>query len=282
MLKFIIPGYYLFYSRLKSKLEKVSWAIIYLFPIYILGLYYTSNDYIVFTLFFILAVLIFNSIYETGYIENDTKTILNEDNPTLRLEKNDYKTFKEKYISIVMLKILVATSLLFLVHELSKIFLFDVYIVRFVMILIIIRALFYLHNKIRSRVNIITFFALAITKYIAPLFLILPLDSLLYSWITAFFLFPLLRTMEHATKEKYGLKRWIGLVGNHDFFRVKYYGVILVITVISYLLYSDSYVLITLLLVIYFFIYRIGSYLFVKNKFYQRDQKSYLKKENKC
>ncbi len=282
MLKFIIPGYYLFYSRLKSKPEKISWFIIYVVPIYLLGLFYTTNNYLIFSLFFVLAVTIFNSIYETGYMENDTRTVLNEKNPTLRLEKKDYEVFGKKYLTIVVLKILVAGSLLFLVYILSDIFSFDIYIVRFVAILIIIRVFFYLHNKIRNRANILTFFALAITKYSAPLFLILPLDSLLISWLISLFLFPLLRTMEHATKEKYGLEKWIKFVGNHDLFRVKYYGVMFTLAFIIYLLYSNSSVLIALLLLLYFFIYRVGSYFAVKNKLYRRHNKLSSKKGNKC
>jgi len=282
MLKFIIPGYYLFHSRLKSKLEKISWFIIYVVPIYVLGFFYTPDNYIAYTLIFILATLIFNSIYETGYMENDTKTILNEKNPTLRLEKKDYEVFKDKYYFIVFSKILVAIGLLFLVYILSKVFSFDVYIVRFIMILMIIRGLFYLHNKIRNRANIFTFFSLSITKYSATLFLILPLDSLLYSWTISFFLFPLLRTMEHATKEKYGLKRWIEFMGNHDRFRVKYYGFMLMFIFIIYYLYPNSSVLMTFMLFVYFFIYRISSYFLVQNKFYERDNQSSQKKEEKC
>ena len=114
MLKFLIPSYYMFYSRLKSKLERISWFIIYVLPIYILGLFYTSTDYLLYSLFFILGLFIFNSIYETGHMENDIKTILNEKNPTLRLETKDYEMFEEKYFIIVGLVFLFNQSFLIL------------------------------------------------------------------------------------------------------------------------------------------------------------------------
>jgi len=270
MLKFLIPCYYLFYSRLKSKIEKISWFIIYVIPIYILGLFYISSDYFIFTTIFILSILIFNSIYEIGYIENDTKTILNEENPTLRLKVKDYDIFKEKYFIIIFLKIFISSSLLFLAYILSDIFLFKIYITQFLIILFLIRILFYMHNKIRNRANIITFFTLSTTKYSAPLFLILPLNNLLSVWIISFFLFPLLRTIEHSTKKKYAFIEWIGFVGNHDIFRVKYYSIMLITVCIINYLYTDTTLLVVLLLFIYFFIFRVSSYFLVKNKLYQR------------
>jgi len=282
MFKFIIPGYYLFYSRLKSKIEKVSWFIIYIIPIYILGLFYTSSDYFIFTMIFILAILIFNSIYEIGYIENDTKTILNEKSPTLRLKEKDYNLFKEKYFIIILFKILVSSSLLFLVYILSDRFLFNIYLEQFLLLLFIVRILFYMHNQIRSRVNIVTFFTLAIMKYSAPLFLILPLDSLFPVWIISFFLFPLLRTLEHSTKKKYYLIQWSNFVGNHDSFRVKYYSIMLIITLIINYFYSDNTLYVVLLLFMYFLIFRISSYFLVKNKLYKRYNTVSLKKEDKC
>lgn len=270
MLKFILPGYYLFYSRLKSKLEKISWFIIYVIPIYIIGMFYTSNDFLIYSLLFVLAVLIFNSIYETGYIENDTRTILNEKQPTMRLQKEDYKLFEEKYFLIIFYKFIVAIILIYIAQILANLFSSEIYIMQFIAILIVVRIFFFLHNKIRNRANILTFFALAVTKYSAPLFLILPPDSLLSAWVTTLFLFPFLRAMEHATKKKYGMKKWMVFIGDFDKFRIKYYTFMSLIIFVVYFLTLNNSVLLLLSLLIYFLFYRMGSYILVKKKYYQR------------
>jgi hypothetical protein len=223
MLKSIFPGYYLFHSRLKTTMEKVSWFIIYCIPIYIIGLSHNSDNYLSYSIIFSLSMLIFNSVYETGYIENDTRTILIEDTPTIRLDHKDHKHYEKKYNLIVTCKILISLILLYIADILSDILSIDIYVMQYILLLILIRILFRFHNKIRNRANILTFFSLSVTKYSAPLFLLLPLDSLFALWPMSLFLFPILRTMEHACKQKYGLMKWISFVGDHDLFRVRYY-----------------------------------------------------------
>lgn len=277
MFKFIIPGYYLFYSRLKLKLEKISWFLIYIFPIYIIGAFYNLNNLLIYSSIFILSTVVFNAIYEIGYIENDIKTVLNEKNPTFRLSKEDYLFVKDNYTFIIYAKIFIAICLLYLIHILANIFSYNIYILQFIVLLIGIRFVFYLHNKIRSNINILTFFTLAILKYSAPLFLILSKTELLEVWLMTLFLFPLLRTMEHATKNKYKMKKWSTFIGNHDTFRIKYYIFILIISNI-YFFYLNKISLLVLFLIIYFLIYRIASYVLVKNNLFNRNKKLYEEK----
>jgi len=269
MLKSSIPCYYLFHSRLKSNWEKISWFIIYLIPIYIIGLFYISSNYLTYSIIFAMATLIFNSIYEIGYIENDIRTIKNEKESTIRLNKEEYNHYEENYFFIMINKILIACVLLFLVKYISNLFSLDIYILQFVAVLIIIRSFFFLHNKIRSKANILTFFSLSLTKYSAALFLVLPFYDLLVAWVMSIILFPLVRTMEHATKQKYGLKRWINFVGDHDLFRIKYYGFMSITAFVVYLVTPNNIIIIELSLLIYFLLYRTGSFYLVKKKFYQ-------------
>jgi len=270
MYKFLVPGYYLFYSRLKSKLEKISWFIIYIIPVYILGLFYTDYSIGIFTLFFIFSVLIFNSIYEIGYIENDIQTIKKEKKPTLRLEKKDYIFFEENYKKVLFLKIFIAFLLLVIVYILSIYFSLDIYIFRFISMLMIVRLMFYFHNKIRSRINIITFFTLATTKYIMPLFLILSPNNLVIAWMISFLIFPLLRIMEHARKEKYELRKWITFIGNLDLFRIKYYLFMSILTLLIYLSSQNTDIALLHVLLVYFLIYRVASFMLVSKKIYTR------------
>jgi len=270
MLRFLIPGYYLFYSRLKSNFEKISWFIIYVIPIYIIGLSYTKDDLFIYSIIFVLAVLIFNSIYEIGYIENDTRTILKERQPTLRLAADEYKLFEKHYLRIILYKILIAIVLLLIAQVASLLYSADIYTVQFFVVLVIVRILFFLHNNIRGRVNIASFFLLAVVKYSAPLCMLIPSENILAVFTMTLFLFPLLRTMEHATKTKYGFKSWTIFVGNHDLFRLKYYGLMLLLGLGIMMFFEYALSTLGVMLLSYFLIYRVGSYLIVRKNLYTR------------
>src|SRR5690606_14119835 len=86
------------------------------------------------------------------------------------------------------------------------------------------RLVFYFHNRLRSRWNILTYLLLSLGKY---LFLALILFQLNYplSLLALVFAFPLPRTLEHACKVKYGLKPIKLLIGEFDLFRGRYYGI---------------------------------------------------------
>ena len=87
MNSFYLPFVYLFKSRLKSKMNKISWFIIYIIPIYFIGLSVSNTELLNYSLIFILAVIVFNSVYELGYLENDIQTTKKESNPTYRIDE---------------------------------------------------------------------------------------------------------------------------------------------------------------------------------------------------
>jgi len=269
--KFLIPFYYLFYSRLKSRVEKLSWVIIYLIPPYLSGLYFMFHPIYEYSLFFGFALLIFNSIYEIGYLMNDTQTIKGEAYPTLRQREEDYDFFEKRYYLLIFLKLLVTLFLLFMVYLLAFYLSFEIYIFRFMILLGLVSFVFYLHNIIRNKANIITFLILAVLKYTSPLVLLLPMENLLSLGIIMFFIFPLPRSIEYATKEAYQfryLQRW---VGNFDLFRLKYYTLITCIYLLLYMVSSHEIIFIGVLLSSYFFVYRVSIYILIYYHFYKRN-----------
>lgn len=142
----------------------------------------------------------------------------------------------------------------------------------FMVVLLISRVLFFLHNTLRSRLNILTFFGLAITKYIAILFLVVPLDKLFFPITLSILVFPLLRTIEHSSRKKYNLPRYSKVVGSHDILRVRYYILFsIVLAVFYYVFRQNNQYLLGLLIFLYFLCFRYASYLLVKNKMYERD-----------
>ena len=79
MYEFLIPGYYLFYSRIKRKSELLSLLIVYpLFLFVFIGLILNNISWAyIFT--FIISLMTWFSFYEIGYLENDAITIKREE-----------------------------------------------------------------------------------------------------------------------------------------------------------------------------------------------------------
>lgn len=264
MNSFYIPFVYLFKSRLKTKMNKISWFIIYIIPIYFIGLSVSNTEILDYSFIFIFSVVVFNSVYELGYLENDIQTTKKEVNPTHRIDKKTYDFLNNDYSRIIAFKII--SILLFLVFIYS-LFKDDVFITNFIIGLVAIRSFFYLHNKIRNQFNILTFFLLSSTKYMLPLSLILNLNELISIWYILF-LFPILRTIEHSTKIKYRLNNWAEIIGNHDLFRVKYYLLILIVSIYFY--FTDLIECYFIFYILYFLIYRTASYILVNKNIYKR------------
>jgi len=270
MEKIIPPMGYLIYSRLKTKHSRVSWILIYLVPLYLLGLYLGSyNSVSLYTVMFILTFLSFYTLYDIGYLYNDIFTTKKERYPNLRVEKDDYTIFKKCYKKIVFLKIAIFSLLIVVVWLCSFLYHQEVYILDYLSLIFGVSIAFFAHNTIRSRYNILTFFILSSLKYIAPLSIFLEWDIFLNLWVVSVAVFPLLRVIEHSTKDKYQLKRWKKLIGSHDRFRVFYY---LFIVVCSYLFLDnrDIYISILLYWSSYFLLYRLFIYMILKSGIYKR------------
>jgi hypothetical protein len=131
------------------------------------------------------------------------------------------------------------------------------------------RLLFFLHNTLRSRINILTYFGLCVTKYLVFPFLLLGMDYGLEPYLVIFFTFPLLRTLEHAVKPKYELVTLQQIVGSLDKFRLGYYAFVLVIALGIWGFFD---LLPTLALsLIYFFIFRFGIWILIRSRVYSRE-----------
>lgn len=268
MYKYYIPFYYLILSRLKSKVDRVSWIIIFIIPPFIMGIFFSTIHVFNYLLIFLIANIAFYSLYEIGYLENDIQTTKKEENPTIRINKAVQEYLEKNYLKVIIFKyttvFILICSLILLLNDIQKIF-------SFITILLISRFSFYMHNTIRNKINIVTFFILAITKYSMVLFLLLPLNKLLIPILLSIVTFPLLRTMEHASRKKYNLSKYSQLIGNHDLFRIKYYLLFMLLSSFFIYLHPSNVLLLSIGLYFYFFIFRYASYLLIKKKIYKRD-----------
>ncbi|MEZ9563411.1 hypothetical protein AB4245_26070, partial [Vibrio splendidus] len=218
-----LPGHYLFLSRLKSKPEKLSWAILYVIPLLFISGHINGSYSIEIVILFILALLSFFSIYDLGYIENDVKTVLTEKEPTLRIDSATFDYYTSNYWKHNLIKILFSVVLILAIDSLSGLWEIELNLLAFICAVIATRFVFFFHNKIRSRYNVLTFSLLSSLKYTSILILFCPYEQFPYYLTLSLLMFPLIRTIEHATKKKYKFIKIRNLVFSADYFRVRYY-----------------------------------------------------------
>jgi hypothetical protein len=273
VIKFYIPFYYLFYTRLKTKLEIISWQIIFIIPQFFITSFYTEIRLGIFLQLFLLSQLIFHTLYEIGYIENDISTIKKEKNPTLRLDKISASYIESNYKKIIYLRYCGVLLFLGLLYFIDTSFKFDTNVIFFIWLILFNRIFFYFHNNIRNRFNILTFFILAVTKYIFPLVLFVSVEIMLYPIILSVMAFPLLRSIEICMLKRHNFIKFVKIVTDLDKFRILYYliGLIVCLVIRYFSDINDQNFRIAFLLFVYFLFYRVVSYFFIKKGIYKRD-----------
>lgn len=258
-----LPFSYLLTTRIKTKHERISWVIIYpLFLLFVVIL--LSGDILNFIASFIMTM----SLYEIGYLDNDFRTVKKEKDPTLRA--TEQRTWIENNIfSLVALRILISAILGVFLYVNTNIT--QQGILLFLIILLFLG--FYYHNTIRSRWNVLTYFIVVFCRYMIPV--IVSVNSVYYPYLVPFiiFSFPLVRTFEHACKEKYGFIKVKKLVRNPDLFRVKWYLVVTLFVFFAMLLLHQVKVLVGLfILSVYFLLYRIATLYISRTKQVMRNK----------
>ena len=236
-MKYLIPFTYLFDTRQKDLIHKVSFLLVCYLPSLVFIYFHkliNINDLITYTIGFISIYC----IYEIGYLFNDIITIKFENSPTIRWN-NDKLKIIEKYLPLIVLS------------KVSLLLLFSAYIYHFCdysnfaiyCICLGILALFFgLHNVCRSRFNILTMFSIVSMRYLAlP---VLVLEKILYKdFIFLIFLIPVCRTIEYASKQKYKLfpKNWQNEIKIRFFY---YLFLLLIISILYIFKYIEFYAII--------------------------------------
>jgi hypothetical protein len=219
---------------------------------------------------YLLAKVAFIAVYEIGYIENDTVTIKKESTPNMRLYAKDYAFFEHHYNRVILSRVGAVVLALVGLWGLSALLNVTLYLFPFVLTLLAARAIFAAHNTIRNRFNVVTFAGLSILKYSALLFLFVPLSQIATPFVLAVTIFPLLRTTEHACRERYGFVWLQRVVGDLDAFRVKYYSTLLVLALLFYVWVPNELFFSALLMHLYYLLYRVGCYIAVYRGNYKR------------
>lgn len=253
---FYLPFLYSFKTRFTSLTKKVSWAIIYLIPVSFSGLFII--DFTQFSLSNLIVslfgILLIYTLYETGYIYNDTETVKIEKKPTLRLNPLQLKYY-EKHKTIIYLSRLVVAIIISIgiyIHTTSPGFIIATWS---------LIPLYAIYNSIRNRWNILIHFFLVLIRFCSiPLLFSpnIPITSTAYLIL----LFPLLNTLERCREKRFNFYKLQKItINNASNGRYIYYFILLLLSssilIINFI--NDNYIhpdIVFFLYSLYFFSYR--------------------------
>lgn len=193
---FYLPFAYFFGTRVITGTARVSWCMIYFVPLLlVLVCFSPSLDLAVIIQLFFAAVCTY-TIYELGYIENDTVTIRDEALPTLRLGALQLEYVSDYWVVILLVRLLTAGLLLSYLSSAEG-------FVPYLLSLISLCVVFPLYNRQRGPINAWLHPLLVTARFCGPLMLLLPeLSVFLYSLLV----FPVLNVLERAREPRYGFK----------------------------------------------------------------------------
>lgn len=228
MYKFFIPFSYWFATRFKRISGKLSFLIIFALPV--AAVCYDGD--LSFIVPFLIGLVALCCVYEIGYLQNDVYTARREASPTIRLDAEAHDRVCKTAPALIIARGV------YLLAALAALCFFYIYTLRFIIALAALAAAFFMHNVIRSRWNILTYALLCALKYAAlPLLFLSELQLLRLLFLML--LFPVCRSLEHASKPKYNLKRVMALMPNHDAFRVRYYSLLTFIAIVTFPLHES-------------------------------------------
>lgn len=266
-----IPFVYTFRSRLVRLSEKISWFIVYPLLVAVPCYFEAALPIDSYLNVFFLSLVAWQSIYEIGYLYNDSLTIRNESDPTLRFSREILESISARIPKAVFVRLVVTILILYWLWQHYGA---SVSVGLFAIAICLSQGAFFLHNKLRSRMNILSYALLSATKYLAFPLLVFGLSR---PMLLAFYIviFTLPRTMEHAVKVKYGL-RWLkfNVVGELEVFRVKYYLILVGLYTIIFLFSTagERSVIVFLMTSISMLVYRMVIWMVIKTGRYRRSK----------
>lgn len=220
---FWMPFAYLYRVRLGTFPKLLSWMLLYLMPAAFYSAWGNPCPPLRFVLNFLLVLWSTFTLYETGYIHNDTFATRREHNPALRLYDTNLNYFYRHW------KAVFACRAAYAVAGLTGLFLLNGNTPAFwrtAAAILLIIPLFLLYNHIRSRWNTLLYPLLVFSRYI-PFMLLYPIDPL--SVLLLFLSFPCLNMLERFSMPKYRfplMRRLIPEERSKTAFRVAYYALL--------------------------------------------------------
>lgn len=237
--KFSLLGRYFISTRLKYKGNKIAFLLFYLFPIALITYSY-SYSYIYDLYKVVLVIGLTYSIYELGYIYNDTITIRKEAEPTLRLSKIELSFFNSNIKKILAIRAITFFTLMMLYIALGV-------NVTELVLLVVLFVTFYIYNNVRSKLNLPLHFILVSLRYLIPLIHIFEQVGC-FELLFILMLYPILNTLERASEKRFSyIPADFFLVEYKKNGRIYYYAISLILSsVYSYFFNVDAFVFVVI------------------------------------
>ena len=257
---FYLPFTYVMLARMGTPAKSLGLLLIYAVPTCYYFLLAGGFDWSLVPIYLLCITLIY-TLYEMGYIQNDTETIKREENPSIWLWPSNFEFYETHKYSIYATRLGLAAglSVLFCLYWGTH-----VGTCLFLCMAWSIALIYQIYNRIRNRWNLLLFAMLQICRYLSYLFLFAP-DVNGKIVLLSFVSFPLCYIVERTSHPRYHLK-WIQqLIPSRErltSFRVKYYAALCLVC--SVLLWQNILNLTDCVIPFYFLVYRSGILLYVK------------------
>ena len=257
VLMFYVPVLYAIRTRFlkRTKLVIFFWFAEYLFPVLLSLLLANIEPISIFQM--LLSVVCVYCFYEIGYIQNDCETIKKEENPTLRLSEDELKIYERNKWNIYMTRGVL--GILFSMYYIQQ----GIPSCTLLPVLWGIIPLYLLYNSMRNRLNQYLVLFLMVYRYGVPFFLYTHFNWNCYLLLLIIISYPIPTFIQICAKEKRGrCEKWalffVGSYNKRELFRLKFY--LLLIVGVGVLAFLNQVHLYYVILPIYFFLFRIGSY----------------------
>ena len=231
---FYVPFAYLYQVRLGTPWKLLSWLLIYLVPCAFYGWLASPGNMphwlFVFNLVSVAFAVI--TIYELGYIFNDTRAILREAQPAIRLYKNNFDYFALRRSLIVTARIIIASVFLTAFVKVNTDFgPADCFprLMRTVDAVLLIVPVFAIYNYWRGKWNVLLYPVLLFSRYLPFL---MPYDFSAAHALLLFMCVPCLSAVERFSMPRHRFPLMRVIIPDEDaktWFRVGYYCVVILL-----------------------------------------------------
>ena len=254
----IIPFLYFLKTRLKEKVQRISWIFVYFIPGFILFNHFANLTEPENIFLLLIGITLINYIYENGYIQNDVKTILKEKNPTLRLSFREIQIINSQWNLIIVFRLFIALILILLFFLVSKNFERALYLI---CISVLLQLLYIVYNSTRNIFNLILLLPINYIRFYGFIIPFVPADKLLEFTFSTALIYPLLKVLEFTKLPRYNMLKMGNLLGRIDNFRVFYYLFISIVSIANYFLFNISFIYVYIS--IYYLIFRTVALLLI-------------------
>lgn len=248
-----LPIYYTLHTRLKSNYSRLAWVFTYVIPLLITGYVFDVSLLQILLLIFTVYVA-----YEIGYIYNDCELIKNEKKPTIRLSDRELISYEKRKKEIYLMRFILLLIVLY-----SNYITFPQHFIYLLYTTLSITLLYVLYNSMRNNLNLLLYSLLVWSRYF--LFFVFLEKSILLG-VLLWVVYPLNVSIEFATKERFFTSRYIK-INNFDKYRVYFYLILSAMATVIYHLFYYQEIRVFFILSIYFFVYRLLSFLFISESY---------------